>query len=236
MAKHETITPLEALQRQTLLAELPTALLQELLPHITFQKIDKGQVIFKKGAQAEGLVMLVAGDVQVVHLSEDGREVGIHLIHPGDFVGELSVIDDQARSATMIATSEAIVAHMPAKIAKHLFLHQPLVTDRILKRLCHTIRQSTKIRSVLSMNRAHTRIYSLLLNAAKPLSNNVIAIEDLPNQHTLATMANVSRETVSRALQVLIKQGIIQKETKRLIVKDPQKLEKMAKGELAEAA
>ena len=49
---------------------------------------------------------------------------------------------------------------------------------------------------------------------------------------SIAMMANVSRETVSRALQALIKAGIIQKDTKRIVIQDPSLLEKLAKGEI----
>jgi len=82
---------------------------------------------------------------------------------------------------------------------------------------------------VLTIHRAHARIYNLLLNTAKPQANNILAISDLPTQHDIAALANVSRETVSRALQILIREGVIKKDTKRLIVCNVKKLEEMAK-------
>lgn len=232
----KTLTPLQALQQQELFQGIPEKVLKAVLQHVVFQKKSKGQVIFQKGCASQELIFLIAGKAQIINFSEDGKEVGIHFIHPGDFVGELSVIDGQPRSATMLANAESILAYLPASIAKELFIHQPLITQRILQRLCHTVRQATQIRSVLAINRAHTRIYSLLFNAVKRDANNQTTIDSLPNQHTMAVMANVSRETVSRALQVLLKEGIIQKDTKKFIVKDPIKLEQLAKGQITQAA
>jgi CRP-like cAMP-binding protein len=118
-------------------------------------------------------------------------------------------------------------------IAKHFFIHEPTVTEKLLQLLCLSMRQAGQIQSVLSTNRAHSRIYHLLLNSATSQENNVMVINNPPTQHDIAARVNVSRETVSRALQVLLKQGIVQKDIKRLIVRNPEKLEQLAKGRAA---
>ncbi|MGT2491378.1 helix-turn-helix domain-containing protein [Cupriavidus basilensis] len=70
------------------------------------------------------------------------------------------------------------------------------------------------------------------MSAAKNPTGNLVTIENLPNQQGIAIMANVSRETVSRAIHALVSTGIVQKDLRtRLIVREPVLLEKLAKGE-----
>jgi CRP/FNR family cyclic AMP-dependent transcriptional regulator len=230
MNKHVTLTPLQALQQQALFQAMPEDRLARLVEHTTFQKFLKDQVIFQKSDAATHLVLLIAGQAHTIQFGEDGKSFITNKIEPGQAVGELSVIDGLARATTLVAASEVIVALIPNSIAKEFFIAEPSVTERLLQSLCKAMRQAGQIQSVLSINRAHSRIYHLLLNSAISQENNQLVINNPPTQHDIAAMVNVSRETVSRALQVLLKQGIIQKETKRLIVCNPQMLEQLAKG------
>jgi DNA-binding transcriptional regulator YhcF (GntR family) len=93
------------------------------------------------------------------------------------------------------------------------------------------VRSSSQQRSLLSMNRSYSRIYAVLMNTAKTPSSAPAVIENLPTQQAIATMANVSRETVSRAIQALLKIGVVTKDTKRLVVQDVAMFEKLARGE-----
>lgn len=231
-----SITPLEALKRLPLMQGLPEQLLQELVSHVVFKTHTKGQVISPSGQQSTHLVMVVAGQVQAISLSEDGRQLGLQQLGPGDFRGELSVIDQQPSQETLVAMNNVLIALLPAGIAKQLFVHHPVVADRILQHLCQSVRNATQAQSVLAMGRAQARIYHLLLRLAKPITDTrdaSLAIENLPNQQVIAMMANVSRESVSRAIHALIKQNILRKDSRRLIVTSPDLLAKLARGEAA---
>ena len=230
MAKSITLTPQQALQGQFLFQKLPAAELDALVGKVQFQKIPKGQVIFKKGEMAQDIILLIAGRGQLLQTSEDGKAATINTVEAGQAMGELSAIDGGVRAATLVASTEMIIGRLDNLLAKELFIRQPAVTERILYQLCQTVRRANQMQSVLTVNRAHARIYHLLLNTAKLQANNLLTISDLPTQHDIAALANVSRETVSRALQVLIREGIVKKDTKRLIICDQKKLEEMAKG------
>ena len=231
MHKHITLTPLEALQKHPLFAEVPLVNLEEILPHTSFQKTVKDEVILGQGQIATHLILLVAGQIQVIKRSADGRDLSIQTLTPGSIAGEASVIDGAPNEAAIISQTEAIIAKLPAAIAMQLFTKMPQLAERMLKHLCLTLRHTNLLQSVLTLNRAHTRIFSFLLNAAKPQTNNVMTIEGLPNQQALANIINVSRETISRALQLLIKDGIIEKQVKCIVIKNPAKLGQLARGE-----
>lgn len=223
--------PLELLRRQKILAGLDDETLKEVQAEIRVQRFRKREFVVHHGTAGDSLMLLLAGRVQVIALAEDGREVGLDFVDPGDYFGELSIIDGLPRSASIVATSDSLVGFLPRQKAKWLFYNHPAVIETLLQKLCNTIRQASSYRSMLGMNRAYSRVCAILMNAAKNPTGNLVTIENLPNQQGIAIMANVSRETVSRAIHALVSTGIVQKDLRRLIVREPLILEKLAKGE-----
>ena len=238
------VLSIELLRNQGLFKGLSDDLLNDMRKYMRFVEYRKNDYILHKGGSGDSLLLLFSGRLQVISLSEEGKEVGLNFIEPGDYFGEISIIDGGPRSASVIATSTSVVGYLPKAQALWLFHNSPIIAERILQRLCHTIRQEIYYRSNLGSSKAYTRIYSVLFgntnaaDQAKQLIHKpgtpkpVLSVENLPNQQSIAMMANVSRETVSRALQALIKAGIIQKDTKRIVIQDPTLLEKLAKGEI----
>jgi len=227
------ISPIQALQQQKLLAGLDLAVLNDVAKHTHFERFDKRAYVIHKGSTGDMLALLVSGRLQVIAPAEDGREVGLHFVEPGDYLGELAVIDGGVRSASVVATVTSVVGMMPGHVARQLFTQHPIVAERLLLRLCHTIRQSSHIRSVLGMARAFSRIYAVLHNASRTWNDDgLVTIENLPSQQAIAITANVSRETVSRAMQALFANKIVEKDNRRLIVRNPATLGKLARGEI----
>ena len=71
-------------------------------------------------------------------------------------------------------------------------------------------------------------MYAVLNQLAKPVPGNMVVIASMPTQQDIAAMVNTSRETVSRALQVLLQKKVVEKDMRRLIVRQPELLRKMA--------
>ena len=207
---------------------------QEALRHqIRLREFQKKEVVFHRGTPGNALCMLFVGRLQVISTTDEGKEVGINFLEPGDFFGEIALIDGGVRSASIVAIENSTLGVLPKDQALWLFRNNPVVADRIQKRLCATIRQEINRRSSLGGLKAYTRIYSIVFGNIAGRPQQQITMENLPSQQSIASMANVSRETVSRALHALIKQGIIGKDSRRIIIKDPQMLVKLAKGEIS---
>lgn len=226
------------LRQQKLFSDLPPELLERISQGIQLKSYQKKEMVIRKGAASDALLLVLTGRLQVVSISEKGKEVGINFIEEGDYFGELGLIDGGPRSASVTAITTSSVGLLPKSQALWLFENNPMIAGRIQKRLCEIIRKEINYRSSLSGAKAYTRIYSVVFsNAAKAASGatDSAVIENLPSQESIASMANVSRETVSRALSTLIKAGIVKKDTHRLIVLNPQLFEKLAKGELEPA-
>lgn len=236
----ETGTPLpQELQIQVhlrkipLLAELTQDEIAHIRPELRFRHFNKRDVLLRKGGNADALLFLLSGQLQVVDITEDGRAIGLRLLQPGDFFGEIALINDSTRSASVVATTDVLVAFLPAATALHLFTHSPSVAKQMLRHLAQKIQRDSEFRAILSINNTARRIYTylMLLQKQAPTPGDQPMIENLPTHQDIANMINTSRETVTRALLTLLQQGIVQKDGNRLLILAPERLQKLIQGE-----
>jgi CRP-like cAMP-binding protein len=100
----------------------------------------------------------------------------------------------------------------------------------MLKHLAQKIQRDSEFRALLSINNTSKRIYAYLMlvqKAKEPEPGAPAVVENLPTHQDIANMVNTSRETVTRALLALVQQGIVQKDSHRLIIRDPEALKKL---------
>lgn len=223
----------ELLKNQALFRDLPADLLAQIGEKIQLREFKKRELVLKRGGPGDALVLLLVGHLQVISLAENGREVGINLIEPGDFFGEIALIDGGERSASVVALTKSVVGLFPRAEALWHFRHTPMIAERIQRRLCATIRREIQYRVSLGGSSAYHRVCALLLGH-RPMRDKQgdIVLEHLPSQQSLASMANVSRETVNRALGQLSREGVIRREGSRLVITDLAQLERLANGEV----
>ncbi|NRR29094.1 Crp/Fnr family transcriptional regulator [Oxalobacteraceae bacterium] len=197
---------------------------------LRFRQHAKRDIVLQKGGAGDGLLFLISGQLQVIDVTEDGRAIGLRMLAPGDFFGEIAVINGSQRTASVVAMSAVLVAFLPAPAALHLFSHSPSVANMMLRHLAEKIQRDSEFRSLLSINNTARRIYTYLAQMKKTEPGQPDVVENLPTHQDIANMINTSRETVTRALLTLVQQGIVQKETHRLIILKPQALQKLVEG------
>ena len=236
-----TATPAPEEQRQVqihlrkipLLAELNDEEIIRVKAELRIRQHAKREVVLQKGGSGDGLLFLLSGQLQVVDITEDGRAIGLRMLAPGDFFGEIALINNSTRSASVVAMTEVLVAFLPAPTAMHLFSHSPSVANQMLKHLAQKIQRDSEFRALLSINNTAKRIYTyLVLMQRKPADQPGAqpVVENLPTHQDIANMINTSRETVTRALLTLVQQGIVQKDAHRLIIVKPEALQKLVQG------
>lgn len=219
------------LRKIPLLSALNDEDMRRVNTEIRIRHFNKRDVVLHKGGNGDALLFLLSGQLQVVDITEDGRAIGLRMLAPGDFFGEIALINDSTRSASVVATSDVLVAFLPAATAMHLFSHSPSVARQMLRHLADKIQRDSEFRAVLSINNTARRLYTYLSLLQKtPGDNPAPVIENLPTHQDIANMINTSRETVTRALLTLSQQGIVQKEGNRLVILNPLALQKLIQG------
>lgn len=187
-------------------------------------EFDKGAHVLHKGGIGEHLMFVLSGKLQVVDLTEDGREIGLNFLGAGDYFGELAIIDGLPRSASVVACAASWVATLPRNQAARLIYHCPVVAERMLKRMAASIRMAANYRTILGIPNAFQRVFSLLNQFATVAPGGLVVIDNMPTQQQIAITVNTSRESVSRAIHVLIQHGVVEKDMRRLIIRKPDAL------------
>jgi CRP/FNR family transcriptional regulator, cyclic AMP receptor protein len=214
----------QLLQKIPLLKSLSTEAFEKLTTVIQLSYVMRGQTVIRKGNKDDNLYFLLIGRLQAIDLTEDGREVGLNFLASGDYFGELSVIDGLPRSATVVATENALIGVLSRSHALDLIYKNPSIVEQILKKLTGSIRQASNYRGILAIPNAFHRVFALLNQMVITAPGGLVVINNMPTQKEIAIMVNTSRETVSRALHYLIEEKIVEKDLRRLIVRKPDEL------------
>lgn len=220
----------DVLSRIPLLADLNEDEKRRVLGELRIQRVARRDVVIQREGEGNNLLFLLFGQLQVVNVTEDGRAIGLRLLSAGDFFGEIAVINNCPRTASVVALKASIVAFLSRATALHLFAHSPTVANKMLRHLAEKIHRDSEFRALLGIHNTSRRVYALLgiLKQKKP--GGVEIVENLPTHQDIAIMLNTSRETVTRALLALTQQGIVQKDLNRLIIHNPESLQKLARG------
>ena len=218
------------LRKIPLLAQLNDAEIQKIKPEFRFRRYSRRDTVLQKGGEGDTLLFLLTGQLQVIDVTEDGRAIGLRMLNPGDFFGEIAVINGAKRSATVVALSEVLVGFLPRAVALDLFATSPTVANLMLRHLAEKVQRDSELRALLSIQNVARRFYAFLDLLKQRDANGVDAIENLPTHQDIAIMINTSRETVTRALLVLTQQGIVQKDGHRLVIADPEAMQEMVHG------
>jgi CRP-like cAMP-binding protein len=206
---------------------LPDLDLQTIAQNTQLGAAKQGQEILARGAVVSFLTFVVSGRIQSTEIADDGRVIGITILVPGDIIGCLTLADGQPVTNSLKTLEDSQLLLILMSLAKSLLNTQPLIAQRVMHLLAQSVRHSMKERSMLSLPNAFHRIF-VQLNL---LVNNHAAqrqIHHVPRQQDIAAMVNTSRETVSRALQLLIKNGVITKTGHQLHIEQSDALKKLA--------
>ncbi|MES3009893.1 MAG: Crp/Fnr family transcriptional regulator [Pseudomonadota bacterium] len=209
------------LARLPLLVGVDEATLSQIAQSITWRDVEKKESAILKGSAGDHLMFLISGRMQVLDITESGREIGLNLLVAGDYFGELAVIDDLPRSASVIAMEASVVAFLPKAQSLTLFHQNALVAERVIRGLAKKLRAASVYQTILCLPNASQRVFALLQRLCTIAPGGLVVVQHVPKQQELAIMANTSRETVSRAIKVLLDRGIVEKDNHRLIVRDP---------------
>jgi CRP-like cAMP-binding protein len=214
------------LRKIPLLEHLTEDEMNQVKAQLRLRAHNKRDLVLHKGGSGDGLLFLLAGQLQVVDITEDGRAIGLRMLAPGDFFGEIALINNSTRSASVVATTDVLVAFLPAQLAMHLFSHSPSVAQKMLQHLAQKIQRDSEFRALLSINNTAKRIYNYLLLLRSQVDGEDV-VDNLPTHQDVANMINTSRETVTRTLLTLTQQGVVRKDAHRLLILDLPALQKL---------
>jgi CRP/FNR family cyclic AMP-dependent transcriptional regulator len=190
----------------------------------------KGSVILFEDDPGDSLFVVRAGRVKVVLVAEDGREVILGILGVGEHFGELSLIDDQPRSAHVVAMEESTLLVLRREDFRRRVEQSPQVAWALLLELSRRLRRADEKIGSLVLLDVPGRIARMILDAATEGGSE--QIEKPLTHQTIAHVIGASRETVSRAMREFVEAGWINTDRRRIRITDRAALEKRSQQRL----
>jgi CRP/FNR family transcriptional regulator, cyclic AMP receptor protein len=225
------------LRNVTLLDGLAPEKLDALARQCVWRNYEAGKRIISRNAADRDVYLLVSGRVRITTYSQGGRQVTFRDIAAGEVFGEVAALDDKPRSADVIALEAALLACMTPAAFRKLLADEPLLGERIMKRLASLVRSLSDRVIDLSTLGVQNRIHAEILRLAREagVERNRARIDPGPRHADIASQVSTYREQVTRELSALAKTGILEKDGAALVVRDVGRLAKMVE-ELRAAA
>ena len=214
---------IELLQSVALFWDLSEAELGYISEKMIARHYESGKFIFLEDSEGEQCFFVIKGSVKVTRLSKDGREVILAMLNEGEFFGELALLDGESRSANVIALEETEVLTLNREDFLVVLHDYPQIAIQLLKEMAHRLRKSDRQIASLSLSDAEKRIALCIIRFADEqgvIKRGQVSIPKMPIQQDIANMAGTSRETVSRAINLLEKEHFIKRKGRELLILD----------------
>jgi CRP/FNR family cyclic AMP-dependent transcriptional regulator len=186
----------------------------------------RNSVILFEDDPGDALYVVAQGQVKVVLIGEDGREVILSVMGEGEFFGEMALIDDEPRSAHVIAMEDSSLLVIRREDFQDLLKQTPGIALVLLRELSRRLRRvDEKVGSLVLLD-VNGRVAQLLLDLADEAGTDRITRR--LTHHTIAQMIGSSRETVSRTMRELVDKGSITVSRREIQIRDRAALESSA--------
>ncbi len=218
------ITPkaegVELLRNLKLLANLKDGELQAVSRRINIRRYEKDDTVLVQNMPNNHIFMILSGKLKASQTTHDGKEIILSTYQAGEYLGEMSVIEDKPASATVTAMEKSSVALLSKETFYNLLPEQKGVILGLLEVLCSRIRTSNEKIEMLSYTNASQRIKMLFLTLVEKYGtkkDNFIELEIRLTHQDIADMTGLIRETVTRIINQMIKSGDVSVSEKRFI-------------------
>ncbi len=184
-----------------------------------------GAVIVSQEERGDALFVLVHGKAKVVLYGDSGREIILSIFKtPGDFFGEMSLLDDEPRSATVMADEPSRLLVLARRDFRDHIESHPRTALRVLTELSRRLRRADAVIGNLALLDVYGRLAGKLRELAAAdgeETDDGVLVRERPTQAEIAAMIGTTRETVSRALSEFARRGWLAMSGKRLLLRRP---------------
>ncbi len=186
------------------------------------------EVLFHAGDSGDGCYMLRSGAVKASVIARDGQERLLAVLGPGSLIGELALIDDEPRSATVSALRPARLMHMSKAVFFRLADENPVIYRLALRLVSQRLRGTNYWVVAQGTVTVCGRVAKAFASLAKGLGNELddgrIVLSHRVTQTDIAAMAGVARENASRAVNELLREGVLGRAKGFYVIEKPAQL------------
>jgi CRP/FNR family transcriptional regulator len=219
----------QLLRNAALFSELAAEDLVQVAELAVPRRFASGEVVFREGDASDTCYVIRAGHARAVLEHPDGRSITLAQFGPGEIFGELAMLGEEPRSATVESIEETEAIAILGPDMRRLLRDHPEISIRLIASLGRRLREANDRLSRQSFQTVQSRVASVLSQLVAGAREEGVAEGDVlitATQSDLAQLAGSSRESASRFLAVLERAGIITQGRGRLTVHDAGALER----------
>ena len=206
------------LERVDLFAGLPRDKLELLERSAQLRSYPRGAVVVSQGDEAHGMFVVRSGSLKAFLMHENGRELTLSHHLPGDYFGELALLDDAPRSASVMTLEACELLYIGRGDFLSMVKASPDSMGALLRNLVSRIRALTHNVHAFALEDVFARIHRLLDNVATPEGEHWV-VEPRLTQQEIANLVGASREMVNRIVRDLVAGGYIANERNRIVIR-----------------
>jgi CRP/FNR family transcriptional regulator, cyclic AMP receptor protein len=210
------------LRSVSIFVDVPTSELDTLAAGLRRRRYARGQVIFTQGDPGNNLCIIEEGRVRIVVGSDEGKELVLRVLGPGDVLGELALLDGEPRSADAVAQEACQLLLLQRSDFLEFVEARPKVAMALLAALSRKVRLTTRQAQDVAFLDVPARLARTVLEQAK--ADNGGAPVCRLTQSELAGMVGATRESVNKWLGYYERQGMIRRQRGAVTILKPDAL------------
>lgn len=226
---------IDILRKVPLFSNLETEDLQTLSSIVTRREYGKKETLFHQGDPGDEFMILTEGSVKVELMNSEGKELTLTILTPYQFLGELALLDNVPRSATVISMEKSVLLAMKKRDFARLLEAYPRMSVPMLRQLTRRVRVLTDDIASMAFLDSYSRVTRKILNLAQEMGEETPeghVLIDRPLTHQqLANLVGTTRETVTKILNEMKDNGLLSIRRHRITVLDCDEL--LARADLS---
>ena len=195
---------------------------------VSRKQYTKSETLFHQGDPGLEFLVLTSGSVKVELMNADGKELTLTILTPYQFLGELALLDDVPRSATVVALESSEFLSINRKEFARLLERYPSMAVPMLRALTRRIRVLTDDIASMAFLDSYARVTRKILSLAEemgePQADGSIFINQSLTHQQLANLVGTTRETVTKILNQMKDNNLISIRRHRITVHDSEEL------------
>jgi len=223
----------DALSQVRLFAGLDRPTLERLASGVRMRRFRRAEVLFHQGDPGDALFVVATGAVKIMLPSEEGEEAILATVRPGEFFGELALLDGAPRSATAVALEPTETFVLPRDAFRTLVNAEPGTRDALLAALAAELRRLTRHVEELHFlditGRLAARLVHLAEESGVQTPNGSLRLDGPLTQGDLASMIGATRQSVNKLLGLFVDDGFIRLERDAIVILDLAGLQRTAR-------
>ncbi len=179
----------------------------------------RGTIIIAAGDTTESLYVIISGRLKVMMSDDEGREVILAMLGPTEFFGEMGLIDDRPRSASVVAIEACELLTLYKRDFKNCLAENFEMTMTVMRGLVKRLREADQKIGSLALMDVYGRVARLLSEMSETVEGQKVVTKKLAKQD-IAKMIGASREMVSRVMKDLQAGGFIEVRPGSILLRD----------------